>query len=90
MNNPYGINEYQWALNMLWEGIGKREFYKSYRKLMQELVDKATPKKVKEIDRSVGYFACPNCKQSIAWYCVNAQSKYCVKCGQALDWSEEE
>lgn len=60
---------------------------------IQELVEKATPKKViKEI--GIGYegyydtighyetfFCCPNCKVDVLG------RGYCDNCGQALDWS---
>ena len=59
------------------EGIEAQE-------LLQELVDRATPKKVfdKHPFKSFGW--CPNCNCSInrRYY-----PKFCG-CGQALDWSE--
>ena len=52
--------------------------------LLQELVDKATPKKP---TKSV----CPNCD---SWdiYSEEFDNKYnfCPNCGQAIDWSENE
>lgn len=55
-------------------------------KLLQELVDKATPKKpIEEIDSyddfdcSVHY--CPNCKNEV-------DEAYCPACGQKIDWSD--
>lgn len=56
---------------------------KAFEKL-QELVEKATPKKVK-IFIAFGERLCPNCRNHmIDLY------KYCPDCGQALDWSDEE
>lgn len=102
MNNPYGINEYQWALNMLWEGIGKREFYISYKELMQGLVDKAIPEEVcfnqgldiskydgdcRYVKYTNNYYTCPNCD---SFLCIeteeDSQGDYCPHCGQRLEW----
>nr|DAV75071.1 MAG TPA: putative hydrogenase nickel incorporation protein [Caudoviricetes sp.] len=60
--------------------------------VLQELVDKATPKKP-DVNINNGY--CPNCHQTFGlertkeamirsrWF------SFCPYCGQALDWSEE-
>ena len=55
-------------------------------RLIQELVDKATPKKVVKWlnDRSMA--CCPICHS--AEY-AEEMPKHCRYCGQALDWSEE-
>lgn len=61
-------------------------------KLLQELVDKATPKKVSPKWRE-GYdpklyypksFYCPSCSRQLR---RDQSYKCCPKCGQALDWS---
>ena len=59
------------------EGIEAQE-------LLQELVDRATPKKVvdKHPFKSLGW--CPSCNCSIS---RRHYPKFCG-CGQALDWSE--
>ena len=61
--------------------------------LLEELVDRATPKKP---DITVHNGFCPNCHQAFGlertkeamirprWF------SFCPYCGQALDWSEEE
>lgn len=57
---------------------------------MQELIDKATPKKPIYIERSEetdGGMACPNC---FSYMGIDYESNYCTQCGQALDWSEDE
>ena len=65
------------------------ENYKEAKQTIQELVEKATPKKLidmsKEPHDTVG--ACPNCNK---WCYMDYHSEYCGECGQALDWSEEE
>lgn len=56
---------------------------------LQELIDKATPKKVIHMaidDKEADYYYCPNCKADV--YMDNSYN-YCKNCGQALDWSEE-
>ena len=64
--------------------------------LMDSLVDKATPKK--PIEKKVGiesfnedvvvqtYYVC-GCE---TFSQVNHQDRFCPKCGQAIDWSEDE
>lgn len=62
-------------------------------KALDELVEKATPKKPIQLenkDRS----RCPNCKNQLPFR-KNALKKqnpriYCDRCGQAIDWSDEE
>ena len=61
---------------------------------LQELVDKATPKKVNEPDEW-GYYGCPVCDgcqynplSDTTW--ALRKAKYCPDCGQALDWSDIE
>ena len=68
-------------------------------KVIEELVDRATPKPKKVICITDHYFPetydydyssgqCPNCKTYIS-FDETYQPAYCDKCGQALDWSEE-
>ena len=77
-------SKYQDALNSLNPNyIGEQEY--SWRKateLLQELVDKETPKKVK---RGNGMILCSNCNKSL-YFCYG--DDYCTHCGQKLDWSE--
>lgn len=64
-------------------------------KTVQELIDKATPKKPTYV--ADGYsegelvfdtWVCPNCDED---YEVDYHYyDYCPNCGQAIDWSEEE
>lgn len=66
--------------------------------ILQELVNKATPNKVKQIEDH--YFAetyeydytsgnCPHCGTNV--YCdeYNAEPNYCFNCGQKLSWDNE-
>ena len=95
-------SKYQEALDEFWEayvtliGMNKKtiilkngdyehDFIK-YKKLLQELVEKATPKKVIKWlnDRSMA--CCPICHT--AEYAEEIP-KHCHYCGQALSWEEE-
>lgn len=57
-------------------------------KILQELVDKATPKKT--IKRGRG--CCPNCGENLLGGHDLGQEwiKHCFNCGQKLDWSEDD
>lgn len=53
--------------------------------LLQELVDKETPKDINlnygEIQSNILYYYCPNCDSK-----VKDKSKYCSNCGQKIKW----
>ena len=57
--------------------------------LLQELVDKATPKKpIKDEPSQIRYvqtYKCSNCGGRFS----GTISNYCYHCGQAIDWSNE-
>lgn len=58
-------------------------------KLLQELVERATPKKVNWKSRNEE--RCPNieCETLINWkQYYGCETAFCPVCGQALDWSE--
>ena len=65
------------------------------RKALQELVDKATPKKpINQSTPIVRQGNCPNCKGELRKLggrneVVIKGQLYCCSCGQALDWSEK-
>ena len=56
--------------------------------ILQELVDKETPKKVKikEFDNGEYGAYCPSCNSGMPFHW---KMKYCPSCGQKLDWSDE-
>ena len=62
--------------------------------LIEELVEKATPKEGVLGYNNFGYrtLCCPNCKKTIVnvWSKAEYKPNYCHYCGQALDWSEED
>ena len=72
------------------EDIYLYESYKEEFDLLQELVDKETPKKtIKEPIIRDGYRQyknyCPICKQELL-----ILGNYCLHCGQAVDWSDND
>lgn len=88
VSQPTGLN---WAdaLNRLaaYEDTGMTP------KEVHDMLEREVPKKpgihrAYEEDEEYIYFKCPN---YCAIYCeVYPQDKYCRRCGQKLDWSEEE
>ena len=104
------MNRYQQALNTLREKGYTNHFqpitleyqYFNEFKILQELVDKATPKKpiIKQYKNSEHYL-CPNCKNyrfgiidygeyKNEWRKGSELMLYCPKCGQAIDRSDED
>ena len=55
-------------------------------KAAKEALEKQIPKKPKMIFDEYSYFECGNCGEAI--YCSDdlKTHKYCLNCGQALDW----
>ena len=54
----------------------------------REAVEKQKPKKPKELDTEYGYFICGNCGGAIACTDDFKSHKYCLNCGQAIQWDE--
>ncbi len=50
-----------------------------------QALEKQTPKKPKEDFNSVLRYKCPNCNSFV----MSDFPLICIKCGQALDWSDE-
>ena len=64
-----------------------------YRKIgtveeCREAVEKQKPKKPKELDTEYEYFICGNCGGAIACTDDFKSHKYCLNCGQAIQWDE--
>ena len=61
---------------------------------LQELVDKATPKKPEYLNYGgykLGNYHCPNCNSIIIIDNRNSKlPKHCDECDQLLDWSDED
>ena len=59
-------------------------------KTLQELVEKATPKKPIEYPSFASGYKCPNCENNIVLHGSHkiCPTPCCSWCGQELDWSE--
>ena len=80
------MNKYQDALDDLWNGCPNPKEQVESKEILQELVDKETPRKVKpcpELNKWFNSARCPKCQ-----HVVEIDEIYCPKCGQRLDWSE--
>ena len=91
------MNKYQEALLNIRYYYAQSQKYKKLQKYnairqletLQELVDKATPKKLKGwrvgrlLNRGIE-FNCPVCNRL-----YNERVNFCASCGQAIDWGEE-
>ncbi len=104
------MNKYQEALNsIIWrltsheEDLELRPTAKEDIAILQELVDKETPKKPIEKIISDAYdydgqgtfknkiIQCPNCEFELynEYECIDYTFNYCPNCGQKIDWSDE-
>ena len=85
------MNKYQEALEIVKHYYVSNEAPKSIA-LLQELVDRATPKKVVDIqeEEDVGGHSgkCPNCHEWVSDF--TGAGKHCDNCGQSLEWEEGE
>ena len=81
------MNKYQEALNKI-KNMGDKDLYNErhleWCDILQELVDKATPKKIKLFPNSFYIKICPNCGSTL-----ETRRNYCDECGQKLDWGED-
>lgn len=55
-----------------------------------DLLNKQIPRKPDAIDDALGFFECPSCKKAINYGADRTDHKYCLNCGQSLDWGDEE
>lgn len=46
------------------------------------------PKKPVDIDEDLGIFRCPSCNEMIYTTDKFTSHKYCLNCGQAIDWGD--
>lgn len=77
------MNKYQEALDRFWEAQDEYHCLGYSRSLLQELVEKATPKLPKRnFGKGVNY-KCPVCESSIG-----TKNKYCKHCGQRIKWEK--
>lgn len=97
------MNKYQEALDYAKKHLDSKQDLEKVG-VLQELVDKATPlKPQKEYVQYVvdgTYYSCPCCGYLIDKFCIMQDnnykkiviktSSYCSKCGQTIDWSDED
>lgn len=55
-----------------------------------EAPEKQIPKKPSEVEEDLRYFECGNCNGVIYSGSEMENHKYCLNCGQKIDWSKEE
>jgi predicted nucleic acid-binding Zn-ribbon protein len=84
------MKDYQKALNTLYNNVvannkSYEAFFSKKNKLLQELVNKAIPKKSVTRDGVVKYVEiCSHCDLGVVKY----GDKYCSFCGGKQDWSD--
>lgn len=85
------MNKYQEALDRFEEAFRNitldDDLTNERRDLIQELVDKETPKK--PINQFETDFGLGNVGDCVCGAEVNYQQMYCSECGQKIDWSSE-
>ena len=98
-------SKYQEAKSNIVNTLVRQIGYEAYKNLysedfdtLQELVDKATPKKPvrvccepeEEWDKEEELYNCPNCGEPLPYnfdYDYPIKNKCCLECQQVLDWS---
>lgn len=94
------MNKYQEAINYLWKSYDENKIYgiasRGYLEMLQELVDKETPKKPVEIQDDIFgdyHLVCPNCGQGAIVIATRTDGKLyprCPFCGQLLKGDNED
>ena len=56
----------------------------------REAMEKQKPKKPEDVEYDYSYFICPVCGDGIYVSDDYEIHKFCLNCGQAIDWSEED
>lgn len=85
------MNKYQDTLNWLRETTISLKHNQAYN-ILQELVDKATPKKPTIITMGSEDMLAGVCKclESLKYEYKGKKNIYCNFCGQKIDWSDEQ
>lgn len=94
------MNKYQEAMNYLWKSYDENKIYgiasRGYLDILQELVDKETPKKSIDIEFDPCgdlMLCCPNCHHGVVPIPTYNGNKYyprCPFCGQKLKEGDED
>ena len=76
----------------IWGFIDEYVVYKNIGTVEEcrEVTEKQKAKKPKELDTEYEYFICGNCGGAIACTDDFKSHKYCLNCGQAINWEESE
>ena len=69
---------------------GITDLYLLDKKNIVAALQKQIPKKPRLNDSDYAYFECDSCGTAIAYAFEPEEHKYCLHCGQALDWGQEE
>jgi hypothetical protein len=67
----------------VWQSEHRSEVLEA-EKVIEQLVDRATPKKVGRLKAYPSMGTCPSCEIPLSI------QPFCEQCGQALDWSSEQ
>ena len=87
------MNKYQEALKKLRKIEQTENTWDENCEVLQELVDKATPKEpiIESQDYGYSYCYCPMCDANVGIEThLYTHNKYCHYCGQALDWGTDD
>ena len=94
------MNKYQEAMNYLWKSYDENKIYgiasRGYLAMLQELVEKETPKKPVVIQDDIFgdyHLVCPNCGQGAIVIATRTDGKLyprCPFCGQKLKEGDED
>ena len=88
----YSITEYQEAKTVAVQALEEIQQYRAIGtpEECKIAVEKQRPKKPINPDDDYGTFKCPNCNGLIFTEDRFETHKYCLLCGQKLDWSDED
>ena len=91
------MNKYKEAYDFILTATNGGEGMVKEMNIIRELVEKATPKKASYMSNYFGNelvtYECPHCRMTYGRVNIKVNInvvKYCPKCGQAIDWSEED
>jgi transcription initiation factor IIE alpha subunit len=80
------INKDKENINTLLQLIRENHEPTDYIVLAMQALGKQVPQKP-SIEDEMGYFMCPNCNAAINYTSDREDHKFCLNCGQKLDWN---
>lgn len=84
------INSALQHLSKITENEAYSDYFQDVCKIAVKALEKQIPKKPRLNDSDYAYFECDSCGTAIAYSFEPEEHKYCLHCGQALDWGQEE